>query len=341
MIYENVELHNIAETVETWNGGRELRRVPESVRSALNDGAKERSRAATNAEIRFTCSGPARVRLSSAGASHYYVAHGDFIEQTPYPLTTSPMTIEVSIPDGLRRLKDRYRENLAFDTAVYRIRLPWQPVTFFSVEGTDVQPPRPNQVPPVRLLTYGTSITEGGGARCEDLGYAAQTARRLGWDHVNLAMSGSCHVEPAMADYIASRDDWDIALLSLSVNMIGFEVEEFRRRVEYMVNTVAGSRPRRPVVCVTLFPFFGGLCEGNETEERKAHAFREILRGAVADCPHPNVTVVEGPDLLDTITGLSADLIHPIEIGMARIAENLAPRLSRVLAGRRDAESSP
>ncbi len=337
MILNNVELHNIAEVKKNGNGSFQLQRVPESVRSCLNPGAQERSLIARNAEIRFIADSPkVKVTLSSSCPDFFRVYYGDFLDPRGYPITGNTVTIEIERPQHLRNLKPEYRKDLIFDPEVFRLFLPRQRVTLHRVEGDNVRPPQPQQVPEKRYLAYGTSITEGGCASVSYLSYIALTARFLGMDLINLGMSGSCHAEPEMADYIAGRDDWDIATLALSVNMRGFETQEYRKRINYTVNTVAAADTSRPVICITLYPYFIGLCEGfSEEEEKKSELFRQILRDAVTGCPHPNVHLVEGPDLLDRTAGLSADMIHPSDYGMMRMAENLSKRIAEITGGRR------
>jgi hypothetical protein len=72
--------------------------------------------------------------------------------------------------------------------------------------------PLPSELPPKRLLAYGTSITEGTASTAAHLSYLAQAGRRLGMDVVNLGSSGSAYCEPEMAHYIASRKDWDVCV---------------------------------------------------------------------------------------------------------------------------------
>ncbi|MDS0300807.1 GDSL-type esterase/lipase family protein [Halogeometricum sp. S1BR25-6] len=157
-------------------------------------------------------------------------------------------------------------------------------------------------------------------------------AGTLGGAAPNLGCSGSAYCEPAMAEHIAARDDWDVATLSLSVNMAntgGFPVEEFEARAEPFVNTVAAAHPDKPVACVTLFPYFDDVTESGDGEH--AEAYRETLRTVVAKSPHQNLSVVEGPDLLP-LTGLSADLLHPGDEGMRAIGEGLSRHLRAVTA---------
>lgn len=336
MIHENVELHNVAEVKNyCWGGfqmqGFQMQRVPEEVRTRLNAGAQERCLSSANSEIRFVCDTPkARVTLSSpTGEDVFFVMHGTFLNPVPFPLTESKITIQIERSELLAQLKPGHA--LAFDPGVFRLLLPRRPILFYGAEGVNLRPPTPTQVPTRRYLAYGTSITEGGCATRPHLSYVAQTARRLGLDLINLGMSGTCQCEKEMADYIAQRTDWDIASLCLSVNMLAFTPEEFARRVRYTVHTIAGANPRRPVACITMFPFFIGLSTQHFAEEEKTERFRQILREAVADCPHKNACLIEGPELLDDADGLTSDMLHPSDYGMHRIAENLAARLRTLL----------
>jgi lysophospholipase L1-like esterase len=86
------------------------------------------------------------------------------------------------------------------------------------------------------------------------------------------------------------------------------------------------------VACITILPYFVGLSSNHAGEEEKTELFRQILRDAVAACPHPNVHLIEGSEILDSTDCLSADMIHPSDYGMQRMGENLARRLKGVLA---------
>jgi lysophospholipase L1-like esterase len=131
-----------------------------------------------------------------------------------------------------------------------------------------------------------------------------------------------------MADYVAGRDDWDVAVLELSVNMIDrFDVATFRERAGAMLDAVAAADHGRPVVAVSLLPHDRDLPGADPIAAAEADRFRDALADLVAASPHPNLSLVPGPELLD-VAGLSADLLHPGDAGMATIAERLAPRIS-------------
>jgi lysophospholipase L1-like esterase len=198
------------------------------------------------------------------------------------------------------------------------------PVHYHGIEGDGLRPPAEEYLPDRRYLAYGTSITQGNAASAQHLTYVSQCARRIGADPINLGTGGSAFCEAAIGEYIADRDDWDIATFELSVNMLNrdFSVETFRKRTRYLLDTVAASDPDRPVVAITHFPFYDDL--GGSTE--RSRRFRETLRTVVETIDRPNCRLLEGPDLLDP-SGLSADCLHPAEDGMVTIGERLARHL--------------
>ena len=110
----------------------------------------------------------------------------------------------------------------------------------------------------------------------------------------------------------------------------GFSLEEFTDRVQFLVDTVAGSNTSRAVACITIYPHFRDLCASRE-EAEKSEGFRNALRNVVKRSPHPNLCLIEGQDLLEDIGGLSADLLHPADNGMIEMGENLAKRLEDII----------
>jgi lysophospholipase L1-like esterase len=338
MIYKNVEPHNVAEVQHVpQSEGVRLQRVPESVRCTLNEGAQMRMLQPDTTEIRFLAEGPTcRVTLSSEGQTRVTVFHGLFDGRQRFIIGSVPQTIEITLPDRLQQLDRAYWREMAFSPRVYRLILGGpqrDPILFHGVSGENVRPPDPQDLPKLRYLAYGTSITHGWEAEGPHLIYVSQTARHLGADLINLGVGGAAHCEHELADYIAARDDWHIATLELSVNMHKLPLETFHERVSYMVNRVAGADPKRVVACLTLFPYcrdFGvevpGQVFGGRPEE-----YRQTLRDAVKACPHRNAHLLEGPEILTDISGLTGDLIHPGDDGMIAMGRNLAEKLKPLL----------
>lgn len=329
---DRVDLHNVTEITETDEDTVSLARLPEAVRETLNEKARENYRRPSGVEIRFVPAGDASVTLSCPdGEATVTPFWGPFQTARHTTIGPEPTTVEVSFPDRLADLTDDAVDHTYFDPRVCRLVLRGRPIRLHDVEG-DTRPPAADETPDRRYLAYGTSITQGAVASDYPSSYVAETARRVGADHLNLGTGGSAFCEPEMADYIAARDDWDVATLAISVNMlsVGFTAAEFRERAHYMIETVAGENPDKPVAPITLFPCHADVCrrvDGREEWEATPEEYRDALRDVVEETPHDNVYLLEGPELLTDVAGLDPDLLHPSDRGMGRIAEHLAPEL--------------
>jgi lysophospholipase L1-like esterase len=343
MHHDGIQFHNVGEgrSIEG-RDGMVLQRVPEAVRTELNEGAQSRMRHPAGVELRFVPDGAAAVTLStlpggSASTGTVRVFWGPIQGTTEVTVGESPTRIEVSPPAKLSDLDPSACEELAFDPRVCRIQLPGEhrggPMVYHGRDG-DVRPPRADELPDRRYLAYGTSITEGEAPLGEHLTYVSQTARRLDADLLNLGSCGTAYCDSAMADHIAERDDWDIATLSISVNMVGaFPPDEFRERAEEMIDRIASAHPDNPVVPITIFRNARDVCR-SEDPEAMCERFREELRDIVAETPHENVSLLEGPELLPTVEGLTTDLVHPGDNAMITIGETLAGELRPLLEDR-------
>lgn len=232
MIYANAELHNVRAMLplEGENGFR-LSRYPEELLHKLNPGAQNAAFFPCGCEVRFNLLGPeARVILRRPVLSvgnPYGIAEvwfGSFPGPwpfNPYGIGREPTAIPIQMPEEIDQLETLTREhNLPFDPRLVRVFLPHEnDLYLIGIEG-EIAPPRPEQSPARRLLSYGSSITHGGNAVHPSQSYAFQTAERLGLDLVNLGLSGSAQMEPELAGFIAGLD-WDIATLEMGINVLG------------------------------------------------------------------------------------------------------------------------
>lgn len=338
MIHDSIEFHNVAELREATAGLR-LQRVPEDVRLTLNEKAQVRMLSPAGVEIRFVSSGDeVAVTLSCPeGSAEVIPFWGGFQVRECFAIGEEPRTLKLGYPPLLRTLDREAAQLGPFAPQVCRLLCRGDGLHYHSVEGEGLRPPNAAELPQQRYLAYGTSITHGGAASHMHLTYVEQASRRIGADLINLGVGGSAYCEKSLADYMAGREDWDFATLCLSVNMIGggFSVEEFRDRVTYMVEAMAGADEQRPVVCITILPYRGDCCRDQQDRhgEGVAAAFRDVLREAVASSAHPNLYLVEGADLLRDFDGLTVDLVHPGDHGMIQIGENLAGALAGIVKG--------
>lgn len=332
--YPSVSLHNVTELepAEWTDGGKRLARVPGDVGANLNVTARDRVRNPTGCELRFvpkTDDATVDVTLSAAAEATVQPFWGEFQSNDSITVGPEPTTVEFEVPERIRALTDDGQTAGAFDPQVCRLRFDaWSPVAVHDVTGK-CRPPNGRELPDYRYLAYGTSITEGAVSE-PHLSYVSQAAHRLGSDPLNLGMAGAAFCEPAIADYLAGREDWDVATLSLSVNMAnrGFTLEQFHKRAEYLVNKVARAHPTKPIVCISLFPYHADLVRDNASE--RATEFRAALRTIVTESPNDNLSLIEGPTLM-TATGLMDDILHPGDNGMIEIGSRLAEKLDVML----------
>ncbi len=335
------ELHNVAETVKTEGEGALFQRVPEAVRRELREASQSVYQAAAGCEIRLVAgadASPVRITLVSQEApSQAYFYMGDFAVSA-YTIGTEPTTIELAPPELCfltTPIADSPRLRGAFAPQVWRLLFQGGRIQLLNVEGEGIRAPRAEELPSLRYLAYGTSITQGYSATHPALSYVSQTAWRLKADVINLGASGTAFCEPALAHYIADRTDWDILTLCLSVNMLGLGVSaaEFEEKAGYFVRTIAEAHQGKPIACISLFPSYHdlGLSRPNRHPVSTAAEYREVLRGIAEDKVLPNVHYIDGRELLSDMRGLTQDLLHPDDQGMIEIGEKLAPRLSAML----------
>lgn len=191
-------------------------------------------------------------------------------------------------------------------------------VNLIDIEG-DITPPRSEQVPKVRYLAYGSSITHGSHGIIPTNTYAAHTARLLNADLINLGFAGAAKLESGVADYIATRDDWNFATLEMGINILWIDPEEYRRRVEYFVKTIAKAHPQKKIFCIDVF-----YCYSDVYNDGKAAKFREIMKETIEKLRLSNVVYVNGLSVLDGSYGLASDIVHLNNISTSYVGQRLA-----------------
>lgn len=335
MIHDGIEFFNIDEMRPVdGHGGLRLQRVPEAVRENVDAGTAGVMLSPANCEIRFRLApgqDSAKITLSSPEGATIFTYHGPF-QGRSWQLEPEPAELQIKQHQRLAKLTEEQRKSLSFDPGLIRLCFggSYPEPVFYHGHGEGICLPNDSDTPDKVYVAYGSSITHGADSSGAALSYAAHAAWRLGLDFRNLGASGCCLCEKAFADYLAEQP-CDLMTLELSVNMLGrgFTEDEFRERASYLVKRVADADPRRTVVCITIFPHYNDMGDGFcEAKNATSEGYRQILRDIVKDLNLPNLHIVEGPDLLPDISGLSQDLIHPGARGMIQIGEELARRLA-------------
>ncbi len=340
MIWQKAELYNAAELIEQADGGVSWLRVPAAARDAMEtDQGKRMAGCATGVELRFVLKGEQAVirmrTMTGDGIFHIYRGglQGGWEDHEVHK--TAGTQIEEYVirrSENMERLRVMTeRSGLDWDCEVIRVIFDRGYFELYGIEG-DIEPPRRDQCPRRTLMAYGSSITHGSNSLDQSHSWVSVTAHALNMDARNLGMAGSCWMEPEIVDYVAAEGEkgaWDIALLELGINVLGWEEEKFLGRVENTVRTVAGRNPGKPVFVISPFYHCGEAYDAGGKTDLRRRQMEEIGRRLALE----NVEWINGLEILDSMSYISADEVHPNIYGVQRIADRLTERIRRRIGG--------
>ena len=342
MIYKNFEIHNVAELIYNDDGSVSWKRVP----SAVHDTMELRNADivvpdSTGVELRFVMKGDsATIRMStytnspkSIAAFHVYRGgiQGGWVDEIHRYVTGEIQDFVIEKPANISEIKEMSeRIGHAWDCDVVRIIFDGGRYKIYDIEG-DIEPPSKIQCPKKTMLSYGSSITHGSNALDMSHSWVSVVAHNLNMDARNLGMSGSCAMEPAMAEYIASEGEkgkWDIATLELGINVLNWEDEKIIDRVENIIHQVAGRNANKHVFVIS--PFYH--CDEDFNEQDNAKKWRKMIEEIVTKLNYPNVTYINGFEVIGDMSYISADGVHPNIYGVQKIADVITERIKTVIA---------
>ena len=340
MIYHNIDFHNVCAFLpEDGKKGKVWSRVPLDVKSQLEMPMSDMiAVSSVTVELRFVLIGDrAVIHLAKQDPDDGYVhqvhvfyggiqggwsdhaisrciegVSGDIVVERPRNPETLWKMSELA-QDGFSPEVIR----VIFDRGYYR---------FLGVEG-EIRAPLPQEYPKKTLLAYGSSITQGSNSIDSSHAWPSLLARALRMDLRNLAFAGSCAMEDAMVEYLASEGEagrWSAAVLELGINVIDWDEHKIHARVENTMKQIAGRNRNKPVYVIS--PLY---CTDDFHGGTRARTWRHIIKEIADQRVYPNLTVIDGLALLDDITLLSADEVHPNIYGVAQIAERLIGKIGK------------
>ncbi|SDC07578.1 GDSL-like Lipase/Acylhydrolase family protein [Paenibacillus sp. UNCCL117] len=333
MIRDEVYIHNAAELEpDPRTGGIYVRRFPREVRHALEDRGRWISEEASGCELRFvTTAKTIRVSLCIPECDGEIFVYKGGLFHSQHRLQAGQFrTLQLEEPVRPNQTDRAQLLQSGFAPEVWRICLGRYTCVWGGVQafGHPVRPPQADEMPQLRWLAYGSSITHG--LYNHPMTYIHQAARHLGADVMNKALSGSCLIEKEAADFLAAADDWQIATLELGVNMRGrFTPEQFLERSAYLLDRIRARHPDKPLFLITIFPNFATFADNEVTETDLR--YNDMLREHAHRLNDPQLHVIEGSRVLDDFSGLSVDLVHPSEYGHVRMGCNLAGLMKQAL----------
>lgn len=330
MIYKNIEIYNAAELIPgEGEGSTAIIRVPRDVYEGLESSfGQNQARSSTGVELRFVMkSDSVRIRMRAPQDTLVYHIYRGSIQggwadhEVPGCPVGEVFNITIRKSDNLDILKRIAREyEQPFSPEVVRVIFDRGTPELLDVIG-EVEPPKKEQLPEKTLLCYGSSITHGSNSIDASHSWVSMVAHNLKMDVRNLGLAGSCCMEPALIDYIAGegeKGNWDMAVLELGINVLGWEEEKIIGRVTNVLAQVAGRNPKKPVFVIS--PFY---CNDDYLEQGRAAKWRRLIEEIIRERKDPNVTYINGLDLLGEMSLISADEVHPNIYGVQHIAERL------------------
>lgn len=341
MIFHNAELHNITELVyDPQYNDYQMMRIPHQLKTMIHERAQKASRHCCGCEIRFRMISdevtihlrrtPVPDHVLKTGVMEVY--QGDLqgsYQISPPIITTKPTAIKIRRLDfsNLKLLAEK--KGYSYHPELTRVLLPYDwGCAIQSIDGT-ICPPQKQDVPQKTLLIYGSSISHGGNSSTPSGTYAMNLARMLHMDLENMGFAGSAYMETPVADYLADKQNWDIALMELGVNVVEqWSVQTFHDTAIRFLDIIAGKHPHQKIFCTDIFQNHLDFKSGTQTE-----AFRDCLKSIVTrELDHKNLYYINGLSMLSDVSGLSSDGLHPANSGHRQIAENLYQTITGILS---------
>ena len=181
------------------------------------------------------------------------------------------------------------------------------------------------------ICFYGNSIVQGGCVSRPGMAYPAILGRRLDRPVINLGFSGNACSEAEVADLLAELDP-ALYVLDALPNMGLLPSPTIVERIMHMVTVLRRAHPIAPIVLVENIIYQHSPLQKDrfqaqqERNDALRHAFEQLLEQGVVDLHKIPDTHLLGDDFEGTVDGT-----HPTDLGSMRIAEALAPLLSRLL----------
>lgn len=175
----------------------------------------------------------------------------------------------------------------------------------------------------VPVVSYGSSITQGGCAARPGNCYQHILTRLLDCDHLNLGFSGCAMAEDEMIDWVKQ--------LNMSVFIYDYDhnapnLKHLETTHEKMFQAVRKAQPTLPIIIMPRPKYYL-----SSDEKARAQIVRATYDNAVA-AGDKNVAYIDGPTMMAECrdNGL-VDRNHPTDLGFFSMAKAIAPVLGEFL----------
>jgi lysophospholipase L1-like esterase len=180
------------------------------------------------------------------------------------------------------------------------------------------------------VVYYGTSIAQGGCASRPGLAFTNILARRLNRQFINLGFSGNGTIETSVGEAM-SEIDAAVYVIDCNANTTADLIYE---RTIALVRLLREKHPQTPILLVENFfhqsflltPAAGVTQTVIDKRKELRRAYEELRKG---DVPHLHYKT--GDNLIGSDHEGTVDGVHPNDLGMVRIADELFPVFKKIL----------
>ncbi len=330
MLDQNIEFFNIAELIDV-EEGKLLYRYPEQIINGLGYGGsikgREKAKMPAMAEIRVLSKSP-HLSITLTALDDYmkvFCYINDFQNGVKYIPKGVKTTIEFSMHE---RLLTQYKDIYGDRPYLWRIILgSGSRIVFHSLNSGTILPisSKPSWV------LYGSSISQGVGALDVVNSYAFLTQSNLKIDIQNKGLSGSCLLEPTTVQYLSSIP-CEGYILEIGANVRGLmDGSEFQEAFGYLIDTLV--KKECPILVISILDMFESLYHNFETipYHDKNMEFIKIMKDKINSLKVKNVFLFSSADWMTKLEGISADMLHPSNLGHRLLSDGLSSVLGKII----------
>mgnify|MGYP001584989324 CR=1 FL=1 len=177
------------------------------------------------------------------------------------------------------------------------------------------------------VVYYGSSIAQGGCASRPGLLFTNILARKMDRSFINMGFSGRGTFDLSVGEAMCETD---AALYVIDCNPNTTRDLIYERAVE-LVEYLKKKRPDVPVLLVEAFYYVNGFTKPLESENHKKNqelkrAYDTLKESGIKQLYYRKGDGLIGDDYEGTVDG-----VHPNDIGMLRIAEELEPTIRKLV----------
>ncbi len=168
-----------------------------------------------------------------------------------------------------------------------------------------------------RIVTYGTSITQGGCATRPGMSYPSILGRLINYEIINLGFSGSCHLNLEIAGAISAISNLKYLIIEAEANIN--DPDLITEKLPAFLDILLSKRKDINIIIISHFPYSYSLIDSIVKEElEKAYLIQKQIARKY------NIHFISGIDILQEYSfDESVDGIHLTDLGFYKIANYL------------------